>query len=153
MSPDPDDFRAGVGYRLLQLARQWRRIDEKAMVRLGYNDVSWVPLVHLYGAAPMMQKELAARCGLDTSSLVRLLTPLTEQGLLDRLPNPDDGRAWLLKLTESGQEQARKITDVITRTEAAMLRDIPSERVDALMQTTRRIEENMAALDDEGEHD
>lgn len=152
MSHFPDDLRAGFGYQLLQLARRWRRFDEKVMAHHGYTDVSWVPLLHLYGAKPMMQKELAARCGLDTSSLVRLLTPLARQGLLARMPNPDDGRAWLLELTEEGQARAGQIAGIISRAEAAMLREVPAEQLEAFMQAARHIEDNIDALQDKA-HD
>src|SRR5690554_3748519 len=143
MSQSHHPLRAGFGYHLLQLARQWRRFDEKAMQQHGYTDVSWVPLLHLYGAEPMMQKELAARCGLDTSSLVRLLTPLTEQGLLDRRQNPADGRAWLLQLTEQGQAEAARIAEIVYQAESAMLQDIPAELIDAFIQAAGLIEDNI----------
>lgn len=149
MSRLSEDLRAGFGYHLLQLARRWRRLHEKTMATHGYTDVSWVPLLHLYGAEPMMQKELAARCGLDTSSLVRLLTPLAEQGLLARHPNPNDGRAWLLKLTEQGQEQAGRVAEIIRQAEAAMLRDVPAESIQAFTQAVQRIEDNIEALSSE----
>ena len=149
MSQLQEDLRSGFGYHLLQLARHWRRFDEKAMALHGYTDVSWVPLLHLYGAKPMMQKELAARCGLDTSSLVRLLTPLAEQGLLARHPNPNDGRAWLLELTEQGREQAARVAKDIHEAETAMLRDVSPELTQAFIQAAHRIEDNIQAISSE----
>lgn len=149
MSPLSEELRTGFGYHLLQLARRWRRFDEKAMASHGYTDVSWVPLLHLYGAEPMMQKELAARCGLDTSSLVRLLTPLAEQGLVARRSNPHDGRAWLLELTEQGKEQAGRVAEVIHQAEAAMLREVPAELIQAFIQAAHQIDTNIEATQSE----
>lgn len=149
MSQFPDDLRAGFGYHLLQLARRWRRFDEKVMARHGYTDVSWVPLLHLHDAKPMMQKELAARCGLDTSSLVRLLNLLAEQGLLARRQNPDDGRAWLLELTEQGQAQAGRVAQILGEAETAKLQGVPAEQIQAFLKATQHIEENLHSLQEE----
>lgn len=148
MSNEPikNNHRAGFGYHLIQLSRRWRRLDEKVMASHGYTDVTWVPLVHLYNAPPMMQKDLAALCGLDTSSLVRLLDPLTKQGLLNRLPNPDDRRAWLLELTPEGHKQAQQITEFLYQSEQAILNEIPQETIDGFLKTSERIDVNLKNL-------
>ena len=147
------DHRASFSYQLMQLSRSWRRLDEKIMAEHGYHDVSWVPLIHLHGAAPMMQKELAARCGLDTSSLVRLLTPLTEQGLVKRTPNPDDGRAWLLKLTKKGNQRAEHINGILRQSEEAMLNAIPKELIEAFLQITQLINNNINQINNDPSYD
>ena len=148
MSNEPvkQSHRTSFGYHLIQLSRRWRRLDEKIMTSHGYTDVTWVPLVHLYKAAPMMQKDLAILCGLDTSSLVRLLDPLTKQGLLNRIPNPDDRRAWLLELTPEGHKQALHITKILYQSEQAILNDIPQEVIDDLLNVAERIDANLKNL-------
>lgn len=147
-TPIQKNRRAGFGYHLMQLSRRWRRLDEKVMANHGYTDVSWVPLVHLYKAPPMMQKDLAVFCGLDTSSLVRLLTPLTEQGLLNRLPNPDDRRAWLLELTPEGEKQAQHITEILYQSEQARLDDIPQDFIQNFLNTSEHIRNTIQRLHD-----
>jgi MarR family transcriptional regulator for hemolysin len=137
---------AGFGYHLIQLSRRWRRLDEKVMASHGYTDVTWVPLLHLYNAPPMMQKDLAILCGLDTSSLVRLLDPLTKQGLLNRIPNPDDRRAWLLELTPEGHKQALQITEILYQSEQAILNDIPQEVIDGFLNAAKQIDTNLKEL-------
>ena len=146
--PSKKVHRAAFGYHLIQLSRRWRRLDEKTMANHGYTDVSWVPLVHLYNAPPMMQKELAALCGLDTSSLVRLLTPLTEQGLLNRLPNPNDRRAWLLELTPEGKKQAQHITEILHESEQAILNDIPQDIIQSFLNASEHIDNTIQRLYD-----
>lgn len=139
----------GFGHHLTQLSRRWRRLNEKIMASHGCTDVSWVPLVHLYNARPMMQKDLAALCGLDTSSLVRLLTPLTEQGLLSRISNPNDGRAWLLKLTPEGESRARQITEILKQSEQAILDTIPQETIQSFINISKQIDSTIQHLHNE----
>lgn len=141
-----NNHRDNLGYHLMQLSRRWRRHDEKIMAIHGYKDVSWVPLIHLYQAPPMMQKDLAALCGLDTSSLVRLLTPLKKQGLLNRLPNPNDRRAWLLELTPEGEKHAQHITEILYQSEQSILDDIPSEIVQRFLNVCKDIDNNLQNL-------
>lgn len=147
MALSGEDLQDGFGYHLLQLARRWRRFDEQEMTRHGYTDVSWVPLLHLYGAGAIKQKELALRCGVDTSSLVRLLTPLGAKGLLSRRHHPDDRRAWLLELTPQGQQEAERIAGIVARAETAMLEGLADELVNALKQSAAVINRNLERLE------
>lgn len=147
LSVDPH---LSFGFHLLQLARRWRRFDEQVMARNGYTDVSWVPLLHLYGHGPVMQKELAMRCGVDTSSLVRLLNPLTEKGLIDRRQHPEDRRAWLLELTETGNQEAARIAGVVGQAESEMALGLPKHLNDAFIKAAKLINANLDDLERAG---
>ncbi|MCB5362396.1 winged helix-turn-helix transcriptional regulator [Pusillimonas sp. CC-YST705] len=143
MTPSPCHLLTSFSYQLMQLARRWRRSDVQLMAREGYTDVSWVPLLHLYGGGPIMQKELAARCGVETSSLMRLLDKLKAQGLLDRQPHPVDQRAWLLELTPAGQEEGKRLTQLIMDAEQARLKDVPEELREAFQQLSETAMRNL----------
>src|SRR5438093_1162313 len=52
---------------------------------------------------PCSAADLAGEIGLDRSGVTRRATRLEEAGLLRREPDPDDRRATLLALTETGQ--------------------------------------------------
>lgn len=145
----PHDLKKGFSYHLLQLARRWRRIDEKAMQKHGFNNVSWVPLLHLYGAEPLMQKDLAAYCGVESSTLVRLITLLQSQGLIERKINPDDRRAQFLTLTDTGREEARRIAAIIFEIESRMVERIPPELIQSFLHLSQLIELNIAQLEQE----
>ena len=60
-------------------------------------------------------RDLARTEGLDPSTMSRRLASLTARGLIHRAPDPSDGRAQVLSLTEEGhravtQERARRVT-------------------------------------------
>uniref|UniRef100_UPI0013307B41 MarR family winged helix-turn-helix transcriptional regulator n=1 Tax=Raoultella terrigena TaxID=577 RepID=UPI0013307B41 len=46
---------------------------------------------------------VAAQLGVGPSAVSRLVTGLCERGLVERRPDPEDGRAELLTLTEAGR--------------------------------------------------
>ncbi|RRH67962.1 MarR family winged helix-turn-helix transcriptional regulator [Falsigemmobacter faecalis] len=145
----PHDLKEGFSYHLLQLARRWRRIDEKIMQKHGFNNVSWVPLLHLYGAEPLMQKDLAAYCGVESSTLVRLITLLQSQGLIERKINPEDRRAHFLTLTNTGREEARRIAAIIFEIESRMVEGIPPELIQSFLHLSQLIGINIAQLEQE----
>lgn len=62
-------------------------------------------------------RDLARSEGLDPSTMSRRLASLTERGLVEREPDPQDGRAWLLSLSPAGRdalarERARRVAMV-----------------------------------------
>ncbi len=63
--------------------------------------------------------DLAALRGFDTSTMSRRVTHLCDDGLIDRHPDPQDGRAHLLSINSEGRraltsERARRV-QLITR--------------------------------------
>jgi DNA-binding MarR family transcriptional regulator len=64
-------------------------------------------------------KELAARSGLDPSTVSRAVAAMVAQGLVERRADPHDGRATVLALTPDGEallaEAQTWFHDVLTR--------------------------------------
>lgn len=54
-------------------------------------------------------KALALAMGIDSSTVTRQVAPLVDHGLVDRVPNPDDGRAVLLELSPYGRERLQEV--------------------------------------------
>lgn len=54
-------------------------------------------------------RELNERVFLSQPSLSRMVERLAAQGLVDRLPAPDDGRGVLVRLTDAGAELQRRV--------------------------------------------
>ncbi|WP_242086784.1 MarR family winged helix-turn-helix transcriptional regulator [Aestuariivivens sediminis] len=48
---------------------------------------------------------LGPKMGMEATSLSRILKNMEERGLIERQPNPDDGRGVLIHLTEFGKEK------------------------------------------------
>jgi len=55
--------------------------------------------------------ELATRLGVSAPSVSDSLRTLEAKGWVQRKPDPDDGRAWRMSLTASGQKLARRLQD------------------------------------------
>lgn len=55
--------------------------------------------------------ELAAYIGVGKATMSRQLRALEELGLLAREPDPADGRAWLVDLTEEGRSRVGRVRE------------------------------------------
>jgi DNA-binding MarR family transcriptional regulator len=61
-------------------------------------------LMDRLSAKPMRHKELAAFVGIKPSSLTKQIQELEAKGLVDRIGDEKDGRAAIIRLTQSGQD-------------------------------------------------
>lgn len=56
---------------------------------------------------------LGPKMGMEPTSLSRTLKNLEERGLIERHPNPDDGRGVIIKLTQEGYESRKIAKEVV----------------------------------------
>lgn len=135
-----------LGIRLVGLARRWRQYLDVQLSSSGLSDATWAPLMHLHRAGEgLLQRELAARVGLDVSSLVRLLDILEQRQLVERRPDPQDRRGNRLFLTKAGHAQVARIRGLVEPLEDDLLQDLDDAATEALLQAFARIEARLAA--------
>lgn len=143
MSENPNRL---LGMRLVGLARHWRHYLDEQLAASGLTDATWAPLMHLHRAGEgLLQKDLAARIGLDVSSLVRLLDILEAQDLVERHTDPIDRRAKRLLLTPAGHARVEHIRDRVEPLEDGLLQDLNEDEVRALFSAFERIEARLQA--------
>ncbi|MGY1590545.1 MarR family winged helix-turn-helix transcriptional regulator [Geodermatophilus sp. SYSU D00708] len=95
-----DRLTAGVA----RIVRTGRHLSARAADAV-YGDLpsfGWALLVPLEQDGEQRCSALAARAGIDVSVASRQLAALERSGYVERRPDPDDGRASLLHLTEAG---------------------------------------------------
>lgn len=66
-------------------------------------------LVKIEEHGPLRLGELAAREGVAGPSIIRTISPLTEDGLVRRDPDPKDGRSSFVSLTPTGSKVLNQI--------------------------------------------
>ncbi|MEV4175640.1 MarR family transcriptional regulator [Nonomuraea sp. NPDC049709] len=89
------------------------RLTEAAGVRLDRPDVQI--LVHLLDAGePRRIGVIAENLQVESPHVTRHVAALEQRGLLERVRDPDDGRAWQIVLTEEGAEVASRCRRVTT---------------------------------------
>lgn len=86
-------------------------------------------LVSIAALGPVRAGDLATREGVAAPTLSRILATLDELGLIERAPDPEDGRSVLVSVTQAGQDELAELrarrTDVLLE---RMARLDPAER-------------------------
>jgi len=70
---------------------------------------------------------LGPKMGMEATSLSRTLKAMEEKGLIERRPNPEDGRGVLIHLTDFGKEMRTFSKHVVLRFDEAVKEHISEE--------------------------
>jgi DNA-binding MarR family transcriptional regulator len=103
-------------------------------------------LSHLMTVGPLRASELADRACLDLSTVSRHLSALESEGYLDRTPDPDDGRAYLLAVTKSGQRLVREAREQRLAMLADAMKDWSDSDRSELIRLTRQLADSLETL-------
>ena len=120
---DYDVLEQSIG-RILRQSRSPRFADairQRAGIRM--DRANYGVLVRLGSIAPVRLSDLAQDLGVDVSTVSRQVQSLEQKGLVDRGPDPDDGRAVRLELTRKGKAVMRKMQAAWQETIAGVLVD------------------------------
>src|SRR5205814_6376886 len=63
----------------------------------------WAVLMFLWARDGMSQAELSRVVAIEPPTMVRTIDRMVRDGLVTRLPDPDDGRVTRIRLTERGR--------------------------------------------------
>lgn len=150
MPDTPASDRRRFGFVFSVLARRWRRQVDTRLAGVGLTDATWTPLIHLSELGDgISQKDLAARVGLDGSSLVRLIDILAERGLVTRRTCDTDRRTNLIFLTEAGHAAVADIRRLLSEAEMEMLADVSDAEIAAMLAAFTRIGARVRSLSGE----
>ena len=90
-------------------------------------------------AGPLRASELVSRLGLDKSTVSRQIASLVQLGLVDRAPDPDDGRAHVLSTSVGGHRRLSEIRDARRARWEEDLAHWPSDDVATLAELLGRL--------------
>ncbi len=102
-------------------------------------------------------REVARRASVDPSHVSRLLAKFERDGIVERYPDPGDGRRTMFRITEKGRalyEEVRPVATEVSRRFQELYSDEEYERLMALLgRALKKADEMLGAdgLDAEGE--
>jgi DNA-binding MarR family transcriptional regulator len=94
--------RDDLGFLLAKATQRWNELLTAHFAAAGYSDVSpsyGSVLLPLYEDDGLRMGELARRARLSKQSMTEMIRRLERDGLVERRPDPADGRASLIFLT------------------------------------------------------
>jgi DNA-binding MarR family transcriptional regulator len=104
------------------------------------------PVYVIVGAeGPWTPTRLAARLEMPLSTVLFRLGRLERRGHAERVPNPDDGRSYLIQLTEDGERLLAKARPAFRDYAEAVEGRLGPKRVDALRAALDELRQAVAA--------
>jgi MarR family transcriptional regulator for hemolysin len=147
---DYPSARRRFGKSLALLGRHWRRCLDSNLANgavfagVTLTAASWSPLIHLQDAGDgISQKDLAARVGIDGSSLVRLIDSLVAQRLVERRPDQEDRRIKKIFLTAQGHQVVEAVRVYLADLEDGLLADIGDDEIEMMLRAFAAIERRL----------
>jgi DNA-binding MarR family transcriptional regulator len=90
---------------------------------------------------------LAERSGLTKQAVGEAVADLERLGYVERVPDPMDGRAKIIRLTERGAEATATAADIFAGIEAGFAAEVGEERFEEFRETLRQLFRLMRAAD------
>lgn len=126
-------------YRLSILEQQVSAALARRYAELGLDRMQWRVLATLARGDGITAREVGAFTRMDKMQVSRALARLREAGLVQRDTHPDDRRASLLRLTETGRERYRQICPRVLEEERRILSLLSPEEARQLQELINRL--------------
>lgn len=133
---------ASPGFWLHHAALRWRAELDRRLREVGLTPTQFLLLAstgwveHTQGAPT--QQQVAQTAGADRMMTSKVVKNLEDAGLLRRMPDPSDARAYRLQLTPAGRRTARKAITIAADLDKELFGDTPAPLRDALQQIAER---------------
>jgi DNA-binding MarR family transcriptional regulator len=104
--PDAAATRDNLGFLLAKASQRWNELLQEAFAREGFREVRasyGSVLLPLFEEDGLRIGEVAARARLSKQTMTTMVRLAERDGLVERRPDPGDGRATRVHLTNRGQ--------------------------------------------------
>lgn len=131
--------------------RTFTRIVDAQLRDLGLAMSQLPVLIVLKQGKALPQAELARMARVEQSSMAQLLNRMERDGLIERLPDPDDRRSRLIRLTELASRRMLKGKAIMDATVKIALEGLTDAEIERLGQIMGRINENLERAAEEAQ--
>ncbi|MFC5905788.1 MarR family winged helix-turn-helix transcriptional regulator [Streptacidiphilus monticola] len=126
-----------LGYLVKHAHQRLTALTDTALAPLGLDSKEFGVLRVLVGRAPMSQQEVAARLGVDRTTMVALIDGFEAKGIVTRTPDPNDRRRNAIELTRPGLALYRKADAAYRAAEDEFLAPLTAPAADRFRQALR----------------
>ena len=134
-------------------ARLFARAIDQRLKAIGVSSGQLPVFFALAGGKALSQKELARLAAIEQPTMASTLARMERDGLIERKPDPDDGRSSLVSLSATARQKAGLVMQAITEINAGALEALTeTERaafLDSLAKIIAALERRLPASDSE----
>jgi MarR family transcriptional regulator for hemolysin len=121
------DREKSAGYMTNWAARLFARTIDRRLRGIGVSSGMLPVFFALGGGAALPQKALALAGAIEQPTMAALLARMERDGLIERRPDPSDGRSRLIALTPAAMEKALRVREAVAAVNGIALRDLDDE--------------------------
>jgi DNA-binding MarR family transcriptional regulator len=123
------------------IVRTARRLRQEAAAETsGLTPTSVAALATIERHGPLTPSEIAAIERVKRPTITRTLRCLDREGLIDRAPDPEDGRSALVSVNGAGRERLRRLRGRKNAYLARRMRELSAEEVETLERAAEILE-------------
>jgi DNA-binding MarR family transcriptional regulator len=134
--------RDDLGFMLAKATQRWNELLSERFTAAGWEDVSpsyGSVLVPLFEEDGLRMGELARRARLSKQAMTELVRRLERDGLVERRPDPTDGRASIVFLTERGRAFEPVAATTLAELDELVRRHLDDRQVDELRASLQKL--------------
>lgn len=136
---------SSLGYQVNHLARQLAQALRRRIEAFGVVPGQFAQLLALYEQDGLTQSELSRRVRIEQPTMAVTLKRMERDGLVERVPDPSDGRRALVMLTAHARRLEPELTAAAREVNAVALDGLSKSDVDGFMRTLDRLIANLEA--------
>ena len=129
-------------FEIGETAHALRKAFDRLAVGLGVTRAQWKVLFKLTRSPGPRQVELADMLDLEPITLCRIVDRLEEGGLVERVRDPEDRRAWRLHVTAKAQPLVDKLQAIGADLVGQAFSGIDPKEIEIVRQVLARVREN-----------
>ncbi|MGH3481936.1 MAG: MarR family winged helix-turn-helix transcriptional regulator [Nocardioidaceae bacterium] len=134
---------SSLGYQVNHLARLLAQALRRRIEADGVVPGQFAQLLALYEQDGLTQSELSRRVRIEQPTMALTLKRMERDGLVERVPDPSDGRRALVMLTERARRLETDLTTAAREVNAIAVEGLTRAEADAFMRTLDRLIANL----------
>jgi MarR family transcriptional regulator, transcriptional regulator for hemolysin len=133
-------------FEIGETAHALRKAFDRRAVGLGVTRAQWKVLFRLDRHPGLRQIELADMLDIEPITLSRIIDRLEESGLVERVADPADRRAWRLHITRQARPLVEKLRAIADELIADAFAGIDPKQIEITRQVLGKARENASRL-------
>ncbi len=137
------DAIGAIELELIKLVRHLETFARRSSLYARVDRAGYLAMRVLDGLGPASTNALAQALGLDASTVTRQVAALERGGLIERRPDPADGRSSAIALTPEGRRSMLEVEQERRRRIEALVRDWDDAEQDGLAAALTRLNSSL----------